>query len=96
MQTYRQLSIDPANLMRVLVSWDFQDEARQELESKGVQCLSMKTLLQELADRLARETSDLDSDILRTLQLFVRAEPTMPRIYSVQTIRKKKKLTENG
>jgi hypothetical protein len=95
-QTYRKLGIDPAHLMRVLVSWDFQDEARQELENKGVQCLSMKTLLQELADRLAEETSDLDSDILRTLQLFVRAEPTMPRIYSVQTIRKKKKLAEDG
>lgn len=95
-KTYPQLGIDPANLKRVLVSWDFQEEARQQLESEGVQCLSMKTVLQELADRLAEETSDLDSDILRTLQLFVRAEPTMPRIYSVQTIRKKKKLIENG
>jgi hypothetical protein len=94
-QTYRQLGIDPANLIRMLVSWDYQDEARQELERKGVQYLSMKTVLQELADRLSEETSDLDSDILRTLQLFVRAEPVMPRIYSVQTIRKKKKLPEN-
>ena len=90
--TYQQLGIDPNNLKRVLVSWDFQEQARQELESKGVTCLSMQTILQKLADLLAKETSDLDSDILRTLQLFVRAKPKMPAVLSVNTIRRQKKL----
>ena len=36
-------------------------------------------------------TCDFDSDILRTLQLFVGAKPQMPEIYSAETIRQRKK-----
>ncbi len=78
-------------LKRVLVAWEFDDDAREVLESKGIECLTMKQIFQKLADRLAKETCDIDSDILRTIQLFVRARPKMPKIYSVQTLRDKKK-----
>ncbi len=84
---------DVSNVKRVLVAWEFEDKAKEVLEDKNIECLTMKRIFQELADFLAQETSDIDSEILRTLQLFVRSKPNMPTIYSVQTIRRKKKGT---
>lgn len=90
-ETLKQVGCDTRNLRRILVSWEFDDEARKVLQNKGIECLTMKEILQELADYLAQETCDMDSDILRTLQLFVRSKPQMPQIYSVETIRQRKK-----
>lgn len=92
LETLRQIGCDTRNLKRVLVSWEFDEEAHKVLQGKGIECLTMKDILQELADHLAKETSDIDSDILRTLQLFVRSKPQMPEIYSVETLRWRKKL----
>lgn len=92
LETLRQIGCDTRNLKRVLVSWEFDEEAHKVLQGKGIECLTMKDILQELADYLAKETSDIDSDILRTLQLFVRSKPQMPEIYSVETLRWRKKL----
>ncbi len=78
-------------LQRVVVAWEFDKDAKKVLEEKGIECLTIKQIFQELASRLAEETCDIDSDILRTIQLFVRAKPQMPRIYSVQTLRDRKK-----
>lgn len=90
-ETLKQVGCNTQNLKRILVAWEFDDEAREVLEGKGIECLTMGKLLQELADCLAQETRDIDSDILRTLQLFVRSRPQMPEIYSVETIRRRKK-----
>lgn len=89
--TLKQIGCKTQNLKRILVSWEFDNDARRILEDKGIECLTMKKIFQELADYLAQETCDIDSEILRTLQLFVRSKPRMPEIYSVQTIRKRKK-----
>jgi hypothetical protein len=78
-------------LKRVVVSWEFDTAARKVLEDKGIECLTLRQILQELADRLAKETRDIDSEILRSLQLFVRSDPKMPKVISVQSIRKKKR-----
>ncbi len=77
-------------LQRVVVAWEFDEDAKKVLEGKGIECLTMKQIFQELASQLAEETCDIDSDILRTIQLFVRAKPQMPIIYSVQTLRDRK------
>ena len=89
--TLKQVGGKTKDLKRVLVSWEFDNEARRVLEGKSIECLTMKKIFQELADYLAEVTCDIDSEILRTLQLFVRSQPTMPKIFSVQTIRKRKK-----
>ncbi len=89
--TLRQIGCKTQNLKRILVSWEFDNDALKVLQDKGIECLTMKEIFQELADSLALETCDFDSDILRTLQLFVRAKPQMPEIYSVETIRQRKK-----
>jgi len=78
LETLRQIGCDTRNLKRVLVSWEFDEEAHKVLQGKGIECLTMKEILQELADYLAQETCDMDADILRTLQLFVRSKPQMP------------------
>jgi len=90
-ETLKQIGCDTRNLKRILVSWEFDDEARKVLQNKGIECLTMKEILQELADYLAQETCDIDSDILRTLQFFVRSKPQMPEIYSVETVRQRKR-----
>lgn len=89
--TLKKVGCDLTHLKRTLVAWEFDEEAQQRLEERGIECLSMKKILQHLADHLAFETSDIDSEILRTLQLFVRAKPNMPEIKSVQRIRQEKK-----
>ena len=89
--TLRQIGCKTQNLKRILVSWEFDNDALKVLQDKGIECLTMKEIFQELADSLALETCDFDSDILRTLQLFVRAKPQMPEIHSVETIRRRKK-----
>jgi len=94
LETLRQIGCNTRNLKRVLVSWEFDEEAQKVLQGKGIECLTMKKILQELADYLAQETCDMDSDILRTLQLFVRSKPQMPQIYSVQSIRQRKRRLE--
>ncbi len=78
------------NVKRYLVAWKFDEDAKETLESKDITCITMGAIFQELANVLANETSDLDSDILRTIQLFVRSKPEMPEIRSVQSVRKKK------
>lgn len=89
--TLKEAGCDPKNLERVLVAWDFDDDARRALERNSITCLTMKEIFQELAVELAEETRDLDSDILRTIQLFVRSKPELPRVYSVDTIRNRKR-----
>lgn len=89
--TLKQIGCKTQNLKRILVSWEFDNAAQRVLEDKGIECLTMKKIFQELADYLAQETCDIDSEILRTIQLFVRSEPKMPEIYSVQTTRQRKK-----
>lgn len=89
--TLRQIGCKKQNLKKVLVSWEFDADARKALEKKGIECLTMIKIFQELADRLAEETCDFDSQILRTIQLFTRSQPHMPKIYSVHKIRQRKK-----
>ena len=91
LETLRQIGCKTQNLKRILVSWEFGNDALKVLQDNGIECLTMKEIFQELADSLALETCDFDSDILRTLQLFVRSKPQMPQIYSVETIRQRKK-----
>lgn len=91
LETLKQIGCKTQNLKRILVSWEFDNEAQRVLEDKDIECLTIEKIFQELAEHLAQETCDIDSEILRTLQLFVRSEPQMPKIYSVQTIRRRKK-----
>jgi len=91
MSTLKEAGCDPKNLERVLVAWDFEDEAQEILEKRKITCLKMKKIFQELAIELAQETRDLDSDILRTIQLFVRSNPELPPIKSVEAIRRQKR-----
>lgn len=83
---------DIKNIKRIVVAWKFDDDAIEEFNKKKIECLTMKTILQELVDKISEETCDLDSDILRTIQLFIRSEPKMPSIYSIQTLRNKKRI----
>lgn len=89
--TLKANGCDLRNIKRVIVTWKFEDKAQKTLEKNNVECLTMKKVFQELADFLAQETGDIDSEILRTLQLFVRTRPVMPKIYSIQTTRRKRK-----
>ena len=95
-ETLKQIGCNTRNLKRIVVSWGFDDEAREALKDKDIECLTMGEILQELADYLAQETRDIDSDILRTLQLFVRSRPQMPEIYSIETIRRRKRSQEEA
>jgi hypothetical protein len=88
--TYKLLGINSESLERIVVAWKFDTDAKVTLQGKGIVCMTMKEILQELAERLAVETKDIDSDILRTVQLYVRSEIAQPKIHSVATIRKRK------
>lgn len=96
LETLKQVGCNTRNLKRVLVSWEFDEEAKKVLQGKDIECLTMKEILQELADYLAQETCDMDSEILRTIQFFVRSKPQMPEIYSVETIRRRKRSQEKA
>lgn len=90
-KTYKELKIDKKNVNRILISWDFEKIAIEKLKKHDIKCLTMKEILQELADKLVGETKDIDDDILRAIHLFVRSKPNMPKIYSMHTTRKKQK-----
>lgn len=89
LKTLEKMGCKEDKVKRILVSWGFNGDAEKELKAKGIECLSLKTIFQELANHLARETKNLDSDILRTIQLFVRSEPDMPKIYGIRATRRK-------
>lgn len=94
--TLKQNGCDCTNIKRILVAWRFTTDAQQALEKKNIKYLTMKEIFQDLVNHLASETTNLDSEILRTIQLFVRSQPDMPDIYSIATTRKKKKQKINS
>lgn len=96
LKTLKIMGCDLNCVKRVLVSWGFDEDAKKGLEAKGIECLLLKDIFQALADHLAGETKDFDSDILRTIQLFVRSEPKMPKIHSIQATRRKKRSNNQG
>lgn len=90
-KTYKKLGITKKQLNQVVVAWKFDPEAKKALKDNNIECLTMKDICQELGERLAEETKNMDSDILRMIQLFVRSEPKIPKIFSVSTLRKRRK-----
>lgn len=94
MDTYQILGMENEKVKRVVVAWDFEDSAATALRDRGIEPKSIKTIFQELANHLSLETSDLDNDILKTLQLLVRAKIDMPEVLSNATARKRRKANE--
>jgi hypothetical protein len=89
--TYKSLNIDKENVKRIVVAWDFEDDAKNALSANNIEAKSIKDIFQELATHLALETSNIDSDILKTIQLLVRSGIEMPKIISNNKARKMKK-----
>lgn len=91
LKSYTKLGIDKKKLKRIVVAWEFSDDAILELGKNNIETKSIKEIFQELVDFIALETANLDSDILKTLQLLVRTNIKMPEIVSNQVARKRRK-----
>jgi len=94
--TYKKNGIDKTKIKKIVVAWDFNEEAKNRLNRNSIECKSMKEILQEMVDHMSLETANIDNDILKTIQLLIRANINMPKSLSNATARKKKKERDNG
>jgi hypothetical protein len=61
------------NHKKVVVTWGWTPEAKQEADAAGVELWDFQKILREIADDTRNKRSYFNDDTLRTINLFVRA-----------------------
>jgi hypothetical protein len=88
-----QFGFKPGAHKKVVVSWGWTAEAKQEADAAEVALWDFRDIMKKIADKIRYEQSYFTDDTLRTINLFVRAladkramsEPLSPQVGSSAT-----------
>lgn len=70
----REYGFTPNNYTKVIVTWDWTDDAAAQARDNDIQLWSFRDLLREIAERFRGSRVYLADDTLRTLHLFSHAD----------------------
>ncbi len=69
----RQRGFKKGNYTRIVVTWGWTDEAKQQADEEGIELWDFRSLMHQIADSCRVGKTYFTDDTLRTIQLFTRS-----------------------
>ncbi len=72
--TLNKYGFEDKKYKKIIVTWDFENEAQLEANKAGIEIWNFRDLISEIAEHIKDERAHFNDDTMRTLQLFTRAK----------------------
>lgn len=69
----RERGFNQGNYKRIIVTWGWTDEAKEQADADGIELWDFRSLMQEIAASCKEGKTYFTDDTLRTIQLFTRS-----------------------
>jgi hypothetical protein len=73
LNTLKRYGFNPGKYSKVIVSWGWEEAAKEEADRVNIQLWDFREILREIANSFEEKRVYFTDDTLRTLQLFARA-----------------------
>ena len=73
MEELKKFGFEKGNYTKIIVTWGWTDEAKQEADSANIVLWDFRKILSEIASSCEDRKTYFTDDTLRTIQLFVRS-----------------------
>lgn len=73
MERLGEFGFEPGTYSRVVVTWDWTDEAEAEAKAAGIELWDFREMVRKIADNVKTTRAYFSDDTLRTLHLFAAA-----------------------